>query len=129
MEVKDPNQTKKPNAESVSQRPASQPARRRPALTIDYALYEHYLTEADLSDAQKRAFLDTLWSIITAFVDLGYGVHPIQQSAAPEICGQVETSSVPDPDAPALVVDCFAQSTAHPTTVTARQSQAQREES
>jgi hypothetical protein len=56
------------------------------ALTIDYALYERYLDSSDLSEAEKREFLETLWSIIVSFVDLGFGVHPLQQ-ANPD-CGQ-----------------------------------------
>ncbi len=58
----------------------------RPALTLDVALYENYLTDSDLSEDQKREFLETLWSIIVAFVDLGFGVHPLQQAS--EACGQ-----------------------------------------
>jgi hypothetical protein len=27
---------------------------------------------------ERRAFLETLWSIIVSFVDLGFGVHPLQ---------------------------------------------------
>lgn len=48
-------------------------------LTIDYELYAQYLESTDLSDDQKREFLDTLWNIIVNFVDLGFGVHPLQQ--------------------------------------------------
>ena len=59
----------------------------RPVLTIDYALYEKYLEGADLSEAQKQEFLDALWSIIVAFVDLGFGVHPLQQTGV-DACGQ-----------------------------------------
>lgn len=59
----------------------------KPALTIDYALYEKHLDECDLTDEQKQEFLDTLWSVIVGFVDLGFGVHPLQQ-AAPNVCGQ-----------------------------------------
>jgi hypothetical protein len=59
----------------------------KPALTIDYALYEKYLEDSDLTDEQKQEFLDTLWSIIVGFVDLGFCVHPLQQ-AAPNVCGQ-----------------------------------------
>ncbi len=47
-------------------------------LTIDYALYEQYLDDSDLTVDQKREFLDTLWNIIVNFVDLGFGVHPLQ---------------------------------------------------
>lgn len=59
----------------------------KPALTIDYALYEKHLDECDLTDEQKQEFLETLWSVIVGFVDLGFGVHPLQQ-AAPNVCGQ-----------------------------------------
>jgi len=50
----------------------------KPAITIDYALYDQYLEGMDLTEFQKREFLDTLWSIIVNFVDLGFGVHPLQ---------------------------------------------------
>ena len=59
----------------------------RPALTIDYALYEKYLNDSDLTEAQKQEFLNMLWSIIVGFVDLGFGVHPLQQSGSAP-CGQ-----------------------------------------
>jgi len=52
----------------------------RPSLTIDYALYEKYLAESDWSENEKREFITTLWSIIVNFVDLGFGVHPLQQA-------------------------------------------------
>ena len=54
-----------------------------PALEIDYALYERLLAESDWSDEQKREFIDTLWSIVVQFVDLGFGIHPLQQAGAP----------------------------------------------
>lgn len=50
-----------------------------PTLTIDWELYGKYLDESDMSDAEKREFLETLWSIVVSFVDLGFGVHPLQQ--------------------------------------------------
>lgn len=69
-------------------------------LTIDYALYEQYLDGADLSEAQKQEFLDTLWSIIVGFVDLGFGVHPVQQAAQnicdDGLCGHLAEIAMPD---------------------------------
>ncbi|MFD0917259.1 hypothetical protein ACFQ14_12635 [Pseudahrensia aquimaris] len=50
-----------------------------PTLLIDYKKYESMLDESDLSEDQKREFLETLWSVIVGFVDLGFGVHPLQQ--------------------------------------------------
>ena len=51
-----------------------------PSIAIDYALYEAYLADSDWSDEEKQAFLDALWQIIVAFVDLGFGVHPLLQA-------------------------------------------------
>ncbi len=49
-----------------------------PALELDYALYEQYLKDSEWTEDQKREFIDTLWSIVVQFVDLGIGVHPVQ---------------------------------------------------
>jgi len=49
-------------------------------LTIDYQLYERYLEHSGLSETQKKEFLDALWQIITSFIDLGFGVHPLQHA-------------------------------------------------
>ena len=53
------------------------------ALSFDYEKYAPYLEDADLTEEQKREFLETLWSIMVSFVDLGFGIHPVQQ-----VCGQ-----------------------------------------
>lgn len=36
-----------------------------------------------MSEAEKEEFLQALWQIIVSFVDLGFGVHPLQ-----EVCGK-----------------------------------------
>ena len=76
--MKDSNTDNIPNDEVIPQYDASQSS-----LKIDYELYQHYLDESDLSEVEKQEFLDTLWSIIVSFVDLGFGVHPVQQ-----VCGE-----------------------------------------
>jgi hypothetical protein len=58
-----------------------------PTLTIDWELYGKYLDESDLSDAEKRAFLESLLAIVVSAVDLGFGIHPVQQAAG-NICEQ-----------------------------------------
>ena len=55
----------------------------KPTLKVDVEKYQSYLDGSDLSDAQKEEFLQSLWSIIVSFVELGYGVHPLQ-----EVCGK-----------------------------------------
>ncbi len=62
----------KESAAGTSRQPA------RPPAAFDAAKYEAMLDESDLSEAQKREFLETLWQIMVQFVDLGFGVHPLQ---------------------------------------------------
>jgi hypothetical protein len=56
---------------------------RRPVLTLDVARYEAMLADPALSQAERTAFLETLWEIIVGFVDLGFHIHPLQQVEAP----------------------------------------------
>jgi hypothetical protein len=60
----------------------------RPTLTVDVALYQSYLEDSGLSEAQKEEFLRALWCIVVSFVELGFNVHPLQ-----EACGQKELAS------------------------------------
>jgi hypothetical protein len=62
---------------------------KKPTLTLDVALYQHYLDGSDLTNAEKNELLETLWSIICEFVRLGFGVHPVQQ-VTQEPCGKLE---------------------------------------
>ncbi|WP_208348946.1 hypothetical protein [Pseudaestuariivita rosea] len=56
-----------------------------PKLTLDWEAYLPLLEDEDIPDDQKRELIETLWSIVVAFVDLGFGIHPVQQS-----CGELE---------------------------------------
>lgn len=87
--------------------------RSRPSVEIDVERYQAYLDDTDLSPEHRREMLEALWTIITAFVELGFGVHPTQQA-----CGKPQTSldrvaksestkpkqdkKNPDTDAPAI---------------------------
>jgi len=79
MLKKDFEQTAETSRDTTVPTPA---AAKPPVLTLDVALYEQYLVESDLTEDQKREFLEALWSIIVGFVDLGFGIHPVQQAAA-----------------------------------------------
>ena len=72
------------------------------AITVDYDLYARYLEDADLTEEQKREFLQALWTIICEFVALGFGVHPLQQAQSP--CGkQPESGGKPPMSAPCVL--------------------------
>lgn len=62
----------------------------RPIVTLDVAKYQAYLDDPNLSEEQKEEFLQAIWSIMVSFVDLGFGVHPLQ-----EVCGQDSEESCP----------------------------------
>lgn len=53
------------------------------SLSVDVERYEHMLE--GLPEAQRREVLEALWSIIMTFVEMGYGVHPLQ-----EVCGKAD---------------------------------------
>lgn len=78
-----------------------------PTITVDYDLYAHYLEDADLTEEQKREFLQALWSIITEFVALGFNVHPAQQ--AQNSCGKLPDSTGNPPATAVDTVDCRGQ--------------------
>ena len=44
-----------------------------------------HLDSKDISDEQKEEFLKALWTVIVAFVDFGYGVHPVQEAGSAKI--------------------------------------------
>jgi len=66
-------------------------------VNVDFAAYLPYLENEDISEEEKRAFLQALWGIITDFVALGFGVHPVQHIE--DACGQVENSLSRPPQA------------------------------
>lgn len=59
-------------------------------LTVDVEKYQAYLDGSGMTEAQKEEFLQAMWSIIVSFVELGFGVHPLQEvcGKTPEIDGQ-----------------------------------------
>ena len=64
---------------------APETGNRLPALVIDWELFGQYLADSDLAEADKRQLIETLWSIMVSFVDLGFRLSPVAES-----CGLVE---------------------------------------
>jgi hypothetical protein len=57
--------------------PATESSAARGALRLDLEKYWPALDEMDLSDAQKAEVLEILWAMMSAFVDLGFGVNSV----------------------------------------------------
>lgn len=64
------------NKHSRAQTPRSK------SVEIDVEAYQSLLDQAELTNEQRTEFLEAMWSIIVAFIDLGFDVHPVQQAAA-----------------------------------------------
>lgn len=56
----------------------------------DLREYLAFLDDTNLSEAQKIELLQTLWSIMSAFVDLAFGTDPVQQ-ALPSVATDQDT--------------------------------------
>jgi hypothetical protein len=78
-----------------------------PTLTLDVALYQHYLDDSDLSDAQKQELLETLWTLICEFVFLGFGVSSTQ--LIQDRCGQDHKLSTTNLKTPSIALDSLSQ--------------------
>lgn len=50
------------------------------SVEIDVEKYQAYLDDPDLSDEERKQLVHLIWQIMMAFVDLGFGVHPVQQA-------------------------------------------------
>lgn len=59
--------------------PKNSPSRRQTTIYFDWQEWLPYIEDSELTEAQKKEMIDTLWSIVMAFVDLGWEV-----GAAPE---------------------------------------------
>lgn len=49
------------------------------ALHFDVEYYQSLLDDPQIPGDQKQEFVELLWSIAVQFVDLGVGIHPLQQ--------------------------------------------------
>ncbi len=70
----------------------------KPSVGIDIEKYQAWLDDPDLTDTQKKQIIEALWSIMVAFVDLGFGVHPLQAAQGQEVCGQLSEALDPRGD-------------------------------
>ncbi len=48
------------------------------SLPLDVKKYQHHTEVFDLTEEQRIELLQTIWSIMAAFVDLGFGVDAVQ---------------------------------------------------
>lgn len=54
-----------------------------PSVHLNWQDWLPHLEDVDATDAEKRQLIETLWSIVIAFVDLGWDV-----AQSPKTCGE-----------------------------------------
>lgn len=74
----------------------------RPTLSIDWEVYAAMLEESDLPLDQQKELIETLWSIVVMFVDMGFDLNPVMQ-----ICGESDDPLSDDP--PDLISLLYAE--------------------
>ncbi|MDX2085738.1 MAG: hypothetical protein SFZ03_10175 [Candidatus Melainabacteria bacterium] len=77
------------------------------ALTLDVVLYQRYLENTHLDDLQKQELLQALWSVISEFIFLGFGLNSTQLIQDP--CGQGEELSTENVKTHPVDVDSMSQ--------------------
>ena len=82
-----------------------------PALEIDLDVYLPLFEDEGISEDDKCKLLEALWSVIMSYVQLGWGVHPVQQAksvrrAKEDSCGQIEENA----SLPPVLVDFMVKS-------------------
>jgi hypothetical protein len=65
----------------------------------DLSKYQSYLDGLEVTPEQKRELLESLWSIMCAFADFGFGIEPTQL-----ICGWIEEARAHGAEASSGVV-------------------------
>jgi len=59
---------------------------------INFEAYLPYLEDKDISDEDKHALIEAVFRIMGAFVDFGFGIHPVQTA-----CGQTQNNTLQVP--------------------------------
>ncbi|MEL6218153.1 MAG: hypothetical protein AAFR79_06755 [Pseudomonadota bacterium] len=116
--TKDPG----PNGSTMTANTAEAP--RKTILEVDVARFQHALQIADASEAEKAEYLQLLWEIVVQFVDMDYGVHPVQQC-----CGQLHEGDAQAAIAASDAVHWREQPSTKETERTASQCAVESEES
>ena len=55
----------------------------RPSLSVDWEVYAAMLEGSNMPLDEQKELIETLWSIVVMFVDLGFDLQPVTQ-----ICGE-----------------------------------------
>lgn len=75
------------------------------AIQFDAQEFAHFLDESDLTHGQKLEYIQTIWGIVLQFIDMGFGIHPLQMALGQQACGQFDEAAVLCGDADSDAID------------------------
>lgn len=70
------------------------PTKPKLAIQFDAQEFTHFLDETDLTEEQKLEYIQTIWSIVLQFIDMGFGLHPLQTALGQQACGQFDETAL-----------------------------------
>ena len=70
-----------------------EPAKEKLAIQFDAREFAHFLADLDATEAQKLEYIETLWTIVLHFIDMGFGIHPLQMALGQQACGQFDDAA------------------------------------
>lgn len=82
------NDLGEPNRENEPIESGDETAGQPIALTLDIEKYEHFFEDEDMTEDQKREYLETLWAIVVSFIQMGVDVSPASNN-----CGKHTVSA------------------------------------
>ena len=65
--------------------PASGDEKSWSPLKLDYDYYDELFDDLDISEQEKREYLEAVWTVIVSFVDLKFRIHPVQQACEQDL--------------------------------------------
>jgi len=71
-----------PNAPDPNDKTKAQTSNKTtpPSIGIDVDYYQAIIDDPEVSEDRKREFIAMIGSIVMDFIDIGFGVHPVQQA-------------------------------------------------
>lgn len=50
----------------------------KPTLSVDVDYYQNIIDDPEVSEERKRELIEIVGAIVMNFIDIGFGVHPVQ---------------------------------------------------
>ncbi len=83
----------------------------RPSVGIDVDYYQAAIDDPEVSDERKRELIEIIGAIVINFIDIGFGVHPVQLAQKDNGGLQQEFTQLSEQETPPLQYDFEKENT------------------